>query len=48
MPSVLHFASTAARASSLDVARFFDSTCCAISSSARLLNTKNEKAPSAD
>ena len=33
MPSVLHFASTAARASSLDVALFLDWTCSAISTS---------------
>jgi hypothetical protein len=48
MPSVLHFATTCCRASSLDVARFFDSTCCAM----RLLPKKMEKprapAPSND
>ena len=47
IPSVLHFATTCCRASSLDVARFFDSTCCAISPP-RSVCSKNGKAPSAD
>src|SRR5262245_44379158 len=44
MPSVWHFASTAARASSLDVALFFDST-CAISLPPSSFGRPNEKRP---
>ena len=47
MPSVLHFARTCCRASSLDVARFFDSTCCAICLLPLCLH-QNEKAPGAE